>query len=208
MKKQTKDTIEMNKADSQAAQNRFQKVIMVALFILALVQYDTMQQIKKNQATHLVPFIGDELIIGADYVNQEYLLNIVKNVNAFYSSATPSSARIQFSLLLSLISPTEYERVQKLLHKRESTLKSLKSTSIFSSPVWDKEFNNKELTKHNYKLLTKASDVYKVWQLKYRTNRVVLSNNQKPDVSTIYMTIDYIVKNGRFWILDIRESHK
>ncbi len=95
-----------------------------------------------------------------------------------------------------------------MLHKREQTLRTLSSTSIFSSPAWDKEFNNKELTKHDYKLLTNASDVYKVWQLKYRTNRVVLSNNQKPETNMVNMTVDYIVKNGRFWILDIRETHK
>ncbi len=207
-KREKKDTVELNQTDDQIAQNRFYKLIMFGLFVLAVVQYNTMQEIKKNQATHLIPFIGQKMVIGADYVDQSFLLEMVKNVNAFYSSATPASAKVQFSQLLPLIYPTEYDRIQEYLNRRASTLENLSSTSIFSSPIWDKPLRNKELTKHPYEILAKADDVYKVWRLTYRINRVILSNNQQPEIESISMRLDYLVENGRFWILDIKETKK
>jgi len=196
---------EMTSSDNIFAQNKLLKALLVVVLIFGSYFYVMLADIKDDYRG-LILFPGSEETaeIQGKQASQRYIMMAAEFFTSSRYSATPGTVDREYSAILQFVHPTQYGRMQKELAEDAATLKALKTVSIYGDVVWGEGFTQTEIRDQSYGSLTP------VFRVTFDVARsIYVGSSETPEeVENRTMAMDYIIENGRFWLLDLKVEKK
>lgn len=185
----------------KATQKRNNTFIILAV-ILGGLNYYKLDGLEKKQTTVIVPYgsqTSDMMITGANG-NAEYITSLLRLIISDYGSVSKSTIDAKFANLQSMIFPERTEEMRKKLAKRMDYFKSFNTVSEV------RELMNEipRVITENPEKLDYETSAPKVYRISFTANvRKIIGDQLGPDKPE-KMHVDYVINEGRFWILDIK----
>ena len=118
------------------------------------------------------PTINSKISVSGDKASDEYLKEFTRYILSLALTYNPVNARSQFSELLAVYDPAEFQASRKELYELADKIENTKASSAFyiHSIINDTEKRRLEVTgtKKTYMVDQKAEDVLKVYIIEYR----------------------------------------
>jgi conjugal transfer pilus assembly protein TraE len=163
----------LQKSSNIFAENRLLKFVVVALGIAVVINTAGLFMALNSQRVILVPpVVNSKISISGDKASDEYLKEFARYILNLALTYNPVNARSQFSELLSVYDPAEFQASRKELYELADKIENTKASSAFyiQSIINDTEKRRLEVTgtKKTYMVDQKAEDAQKVYLIEYR----------------------------------------
>lgn len=189
---------EMTASDNAFAQNKMLKVILTVIGIIGTAIYFQLADLKDSYRA-VIHFPGTEETaeITGNKASERYLMMAAEFVTGVYMGATPATVDREYSALLMLVHPSRYGAMQERLAKEAKQLKQLQTVSVYGDVDWGSGFRQVADTSGQYGSLAHVNT------LTFNVARsIFVGSDSEQERRTVSM--DYVIENGRFWLLDIR----
>lgn len=181
----------MQASSNVVALNRVLLVVVALLSILSVFNYQLAMSLKNEQKTVLLSpnmAADDAYVITGNTANKRYLIKMARYALGLFLNYSPTNVSEQFEELVLLYSPTSYEvERQALMDLKERVQRSLRITSTFVIEDVIKDMEG---------------------QLTVKGQRTRFNKDKVTQTLEQSFRIEYEIKNGRFYILRIREAKK
>lgn len=163
----------LQKSSNIFAENRLLKFVVVALGIAVVINTAGLFMALNSQRVILVPpVVNSKISISGDKASDEYLKEFARYILNLALTYNPVNARSQFSELLAVYDPAEFQVSRKELYELADKIENTKASSAFyiQSIINDTEKRRLEVTgtKKTYMVDQKAEDALKVYLIEYR----------------------------------------
>jgi conjugal transfer pilus assembly protein TraE len=163
----------LQKSSNIFAENRLLKFVVVALGIAVVINTAGLFMALNSQRVILVPpVVNSKISISGDKASDEYLKEFARYILNLALTYNPVNARSQFSELLAVYDPAEFQASRKELYELADKIENTKASSAFyiQSIINDTEKRRLEVTgtKKTYMVDQKAEDAQKVYLIEYR----------------------------------------
>ena len=163
----------LQKSSNIFAENRLLKFVVVALGIAVVINTAGLFMALNSQRVILVPpTINSKISVSGDKASDEYLKEFTRYILSLALTYNPVNARSQFSELLAVYDPAEFQASRKELYELADKIENTKASSAFyiHAMVNDSEKHRLEVTgaKRTYLVDQKAEDTIKVYLMDYR----------------------------------------
>jgi conjugal transfer pilus assembly protein TraE len=163
----------LQKSSNIFAENRLLKFVVVALGIAVVINTAGLFMALNSQRVILVPpIINSKISVSGDKASDEYLKEFTRYILGLALTYNPVNVRSQFSELLAVYDPAEFQSSRKELYELADKIENTKASSAFyiHSIVNDSEKHRLEVagTKKTYMVDQKAEDVQKIYLIEYR----------------------------------------
>ena len=163
----------LQKSSNIFAENRLLKFVVVALGIAVVINTAGLFMALNSQRVILVPpVVNSKISISGDKASDEYLKEFARYILNLALTYNPVNARLQFSELLAVYDPAEFQASRKELYELADKIENTKASSAFyiQSIINDTEKRRLEVTgtKKTYMVDQKAEDAQKVYLIEYR----------------------------------------
>ncbi len=163
----------LQKSSNIFAENRLLKFVVVALGIAVVINTAGLFMALNSQRVILVPpVINSKISISGDKASDEYLKEFARYILNLALTYNPVNARSQFSELLAVYDPAQFQTSRKELYELADKIENTKASSAFyiQSIINDTEKRRLEVTgtKKTYMVDQKAEDTLKVYLIDYR----------------------------------------
>jgi len=163
----------LQKSSNIFAENRLLKFVVVALGIAVVINTAGLFMALNSQRVILVPpVVNSKISVSGDKASDEYLKEFARYILSLALTYNPVNARSQFSELLAVYDPTEFQTSRKELYELADKIENTKASSAFyiQSIINDTEKRRLEVTgtKKTYMVDQKAEDNLKVYLIEYR----------------------------------------
>lgn len=163
----------LQKSSNIFAENRLLKFVVVALGIAVVINTAGLFMALNSQRVILVPpVVNSKISISGDKASDEYLKEFARYILNLALTYNPVNARSQFSELLAVYDPAEFQASRKELYELADKIENTKASSAFyiQSIINDTEKRRLEVTgtKKTYMVDQKAEDTLKVYLIEYR----------------------------------------
>lgn len=163
----------LQKSSNIFAENRLLKFVVVALGIAVVINTAGLFMALNSQRVILVPpVVNSKISVSGDKASDEYLKEFARYILNLALTYNPVNARSQFSELLAVYDPAEFQASRKELYELADKIENTKASSAFyiQSIINDTEKHRLEVTgtKKTYMVDQKAEDTLKVYLIEYR----------------------------------------
>ena len=163
----------LQKSSNIFAENRLLKFVVVALGIAVVINTAGLFMALNSQRVILIPpTINSKISVSGDKDSDEYLKEFTRYILNLALTYNPVNARSQFSELLAVYDPAEFQASRKELYELADKIEFTKASSAFyiHAIVNDTEKRRLEITgtKRTYLVDQKAEDTLKVYLIEYR----------------------------------------
>ena len=163
----------LQKSSNIFAENRLLKFVVVALGIAVVINTAGLFMALNSQRVILIPpTINSKISVSGDKASDEYLKEFTRYILNLALTYNPVNARSQFSELLAVYDPAEFQASRKELYELADKIEFTKASSAFyiHAIVNDTEKRRLEITgtKRTYLVDQKAEDMLKVYLIDYR----------------------------------------
>ena len=163
----------LQKSSNIFAENRLLKFVVVALGLAVALNTAGLFMALNTQRVILVPpIINSRISVSGDKASDEYLKEFTRYIMNLALTYNPVNARAQFSELLALYDPAEFQVSRKELYELANKIENTKASSAFyiHAIVNDTGKRRLEVTgaKRTYMVDQKAEDTIKVYLIDYR----------------------------------------
>ena len=163
----------LQKSSNIFAENRLLKFVVVALGVAVVINTAGLFMALNSQRVILVPpVVNSKISISGDKASDEYLKEFARYILNLALTYNPVNARSQFSELLAVYDPAEFQASRKELYELADKIENTKASSAFyiQSIINDTEKRRLEVTgtKKTYMVDQKAEDALKVYLIEYR----------------------------------------
>lgn len=163
----------LQKSSNIFAENRLLKFVVVALGIAVVINTAGLFMALNSQRVILVPpVVNSKISISGDKASDEYLKEFARYILNLALTYNPVNARSQFSELLAVYDPAQFQASRKELYELADKIENTKASSAFyiQSIINDTEKRRLEVTgtKKTYMVDQKAEDTLKVYLIDYR----------------------------------------
>ena len=163
----------LQKSSNIFAENRLLKFVVVALGIAVVINTAGLFMALNSQRVILVPpVVNSKISVSGDKASDEYLKEFARYILNLALTYNPVNARSQFSELLAVYDPSQFQTARKELYELADKIENTKASSAFyiQSIVNDTEKHRLEVTgtKKTYMVDQKAEDTLKVYLIEYR----------------------------------------
>ncbi len=163
----------LQKSSNIFAENRLLKFVVVVLGIAVVINTAGLFMALNSQRVILVPpVVNSKISISGDKASDEYLKEFARYILNLALTYNPINARSQFSELLAVYDPAEFQTSRKELYELADKIENTKASSAFyiQSIINDTEKRRLEITgtKKTYMVDQKAEDTLKVYLIEYR----------------------------------------
>jgi conjugal transfer pilus assembly protein TraE len=163
----------LQKSSNIFAENRLLKFVVVVIGIAVVINTAGLFMALNSQRVILVPpTINSKISVSGDKASDEYLKEFARYILSLALTYKPVKARSQFSELLAVYDPAEFQSSRKELYELADKIENTKAASAFyiHSIINDAEKRRLEVsgTKKTYMVDQKAEDVQKVYLIEYR----------------------------------------
>jgi conjugal transfer pilus assembly protein TraE len=163
----------LQKSSNIFAENRLLKFVVVALGIAVVINTAGLFMALNSQRVILVPpVVNSKISISGDKASDEYLKEFARYILNLALTYNPVNARSQFSELLAVYDPSQFQTARKELYELADKIENTKASSAFyiQSIINDTEKRRLEVTgtKKTYMVDQKAEDTLKVYLIEYR----------------------------------------
>jgi len=163
----------LQKSSNIFAENRLLKFVVVALGIAVVINTAGLFMALNSQRVILVPpVVNSKISISGDKASDEYLKEFARYILNLALTYNPVNARSQFSELLAVYDPAQFQVSRKELYELADKIENTKASSAFyiQSIINDTEKRRLEITgtKKTYMVDQKAEDTLKVYLIEYR----------------------------------------
>jgi len=163
----------LQKSSNIFAENRLLKFVVVALGIAVVINTAGLFMALNSQRVILVPpTINSKISVSGDKASDEYLKEFTRYILNLALTYNPVNARSQFSELLAVYDPAEFQASRKELYELADKIEFTKASSAYyiHAIVNDTEKRRLEVTgtKRTYLVDQKAEDTLKVYLIDYR----------------------------------------
>lgn len=163
----------LQKSSNIFAENRLLKFVVVALGIAVVINTAGLFMALNSQRVILVPpVVNSKISVSGDKASDEYLKEFARYILSLALTYNPVNARSQFSELLAVYDPAEFQTSRKELYELADKIENTKASSAFyiQSIINDTEKRRLEVTgtKKTYMVDQKAEDTLKVYLIEYR----------------------------------------
>ena len=163
----------LQKSSNIFAENRLLKFVVVALGIAVVINTAGLFMALNSQRVILIPpTINSKISVSGDKASDEYLKEFTRYILNLALTYNPVNARSQFSELLAVYDPAEFQASRKELYELADKIEFTKASSAFyiHAIVNDTEKRRLEITgtKRTYLVDQKAEDTLKVYLIDYR----------------------------------------
>ncbi|MRR59026.1 MAG: pilus assembly protein [Deltaproteobacteria bacterium] len=163
----------LQKSSNIFAENRLLKFVVVALGVAVVINTAGLFMALNSQRVILVPpVVNSKISISGDKASDEYLKEFARYILNLALTYNPVNARSQFSELLAVYDPAEFQASRKELYELADKIENTKASSAFyiQAIINDTEKRRLEVTgtKKTYMVDQKAEDALKVYLIEYR----------------------------------------
>lgn len=163
----------LQKSSNIFAENRLLKFVVVVLGIAVVINTAGLFMALNSQRVILVPpVVNSKISVSGDKASDEYLKEFTRYILNLALTYNPVNARSQFSELLAVYDPAEFQTSRKELYELADKIENTKASSAFyiQSIINDTEKRRLEVTgtKKTYMVDQKAEDTLKVYLIEYR----------------------------------------
>lgn len=163
----------LQKSSNIFAENRLLKFVVVALGIAVVINTAGLFIALNSQRVILVPpTINSKISVSGDKASEEYLKEFTRYILSLALTYNPVNARSQFSELLAVYDPAEFQVSRKELYELADKIENTKASSAFYIHAINNDSEKRRLevtgTKKTYMVDQKAEDVLKVYIIEYR----------------------------------------
>ena len=163
----------LQKSSNIFAENRLLKFVVVALGIAVVINTAGLFMALNSQRVILVPpVVNSKISVSGDKASDEYLKEFARYILNLALTYNPVNARSQFSELLAVYDPAQFQASRKELYELADKIENTKASSAFyiQSIINDTEKRRLEVTgtKKPYMVDQKAEDTLKVYLIDYR----------------------------------------
>jgi conjugal transfer pilus assembly protein TraE len=163
----------LQKSSNIFAENRLLKFVVVALGLAVVINTAGLFMALNSQRVILIPpTINSKISVSGDKASDEYLKEFTRYILNLALTYNPVNARSQFSELLAVYDPAEFQASRKELYELADKIEFTKASSAFyiHAIVNDTEKRRLEITgtKRTYLVDQKAEDTLKVYLIEYR----------------------------------------
>ena len=163
----------LQKSSNIFAENRLLKFVVVALGIAVVINTAGLFMALNSQRVILVPpVVNSKISVSGDKASDEYLKEFARYILNLALTYNPVNARSQFSELLAVYDPAQFQVSRKELYELADKIENTKASSAFyiQSIINDTEKRRLEITgtKKTYMVDQKAEDTLKVYLIEYR----------------------------------------
>ena len=163
----------LQKSSNIFAENRLLKFVVVALGIAVVINTAGLFMALNSQRVILVPpVVNSKISVSGDKASDEYLKEFARYILNLALTYNPVNARSQFSELLAVYDPAQFQASRKELYELADKIENTKASSAFyiQSIINDTEKRRLEITgtKKTYMVDQKAEDTLKVYFIEYR----------------------------------------
>jgi conjugal transfer pilus assembly protein TraE len=163
----------LQKSSNIFAENRLLKFVVVALGIAVVINTAGLFMALNSQRVILVPpVVNSKISVSGDKASDEYLKEFARYILNLALTYNPVNARSQFSELLAVYDPAQFQASRKELYELADKIENTKASSAFyiQSIINDTEKRRLEVTgtKKTYMVDQKAEDTLKVYLIDYR----------------------------------------
>lgn len=178
----------LQKSSNIFAENRLLKFVVVALGIAVVINTAGLFMALNSQRVILVPpVVNSKISVSGDKASDEYLKEFARYILNLALTYNPVNARSQFSELLAVYDPAQFQASRKELYELADKIENTKASSAFyiQSIINDTEKRRLEVTgtKKTYMVDQKAEDTLKVYLIDYRIengNFILVRLYEKP----------------------------
>lgn len=193
----------MNDTQKSSTEKKQNRVLLIVAVVLSALSYHKMDSLSKEQTVVIVPYGAKsaDLLITGESASAGYVKLLARLIVADWGSVSKASVDDKSAELLGLVYMDRVEDMRKKLNERAKYFKQFNSISQSMEIANDQKFTiteNPEGRVYN----TSAKKVYQL-ELTAVQTKYVGTVVKPPESKNI--KIDYTVKDGRFWILDIQE---
>jgi len=163
----------LQKSSNIFAENRLLKFVVVALGIAVVTNTAGLFRALNSQRVILVPpTINSKISVSGDKASDEYLKEFTRYILSLALTYNPVNARSQFSELLAVYDPAEFQSSRKDLYELADKIENTKASSAFYIHAINNDSEKRRLevtgTKKIYMVDQKAEDALKVYIIEYR----------------------------------------
>lgn len=163
----------LQKSSNIFAENRLLKFVVVALGIAVVINTAGLFMALNSQRVILVPpVVNSKISVSGDKASDEYLKEFARYILNLALTYNPVNARSQFSELLAVYDPAQFQASRKELYELADKIENTKASSAFyiQSIINDTEKRRLEVTgtKKTYMVDQKAEDTLKAYLIEYR----------------------------------------
>lgn len=163
----------LQKSSNIFAENRLLKFVVVALGIAVVINTAGLFMALNSQRVILVPpVVNSKISVSGDKASDEYLKEFARYILSLALTYNPVNARSQFSELLAVYDPAEFQTSRKELYELADKIENTKASSAFYIQSINNDTEKRRLevtgTKKTYMVDQKAEDTLKVYLIEYR----------------------------------------
>ena len=163
----------LQKSSNIFAENRLLKFVVVALGIAVVINTAGLFMALNSQRVILVPpTINSKISVSGHKASDEYLKEFTRYILSLALTYNPVNARSQFSELLAVYDPAEFQASRKELYELADKIENTKASSAFYIHAINNDSEKRRLevtgTKKTYMVDQKAEDTLKVYLIEYR----------------------------------------
>lgn len=194
---------EMSESDNIFAENKLLKFTLFVVVVFGWYFYGELSDIRDDYRA-VIHFPGSEEAaeISGKKASERYVMMAAEFFTSCRFSATPATVDREYSAILQFVHPTQYGRMQKELAEDAEKLRSLKTVSTYGDVLWGDGFTQTEIQ-------TEYGNLTPVYRVTFDIGRSIYVGSAAPDEpERRTMAMDYIIENGRFWLLDLKVERK
>jgi conjugal transfer pilus assembly protein TraE len=191
---------EIYAGDNAFVENKLLKVVLVIIGLVGIINYFQVANLIDTSRTVIVfPGHAETAEITGTRASDRYIMFAAEFVAGLYFGATPATVDREFSVLLTLVHPSRFGEMQARLDEEAERLKSYKTLSIHGDVDWSQGFEDTEYQSSTY------ANLRHVHRLKFTGSRSIYvgANDQESARESRIIVFDYVIENGRFYLLDI-----
>lgn len=163
----------LQKSSNIFAENRLLKFVVVTLGFAVVINTAGLFVALNSQKVILVPpVVNSKISVSGDKASDEYLKEFSRYILNLALTYNPVNARSQFSELLAVYDPAQFQASRKELYELADKIENTKASSTFyiHSIINDTEKRRLEITgtKKTYMVDQKAEDAQKAYIIEYR----------------------------------------
>jgi len=163
----------LQKSSNIFAENRLLKFVVVTLGFAVVINTAGLFMALNSQRVILVPpVVNSKISVSGDKASDEYLKEFSRYILNLALTYNPVNARSQFSELLAVYDPAQFQASRKELYELADKIENTKASSTFyiHSIINDTEKRRLEITgtKKTYMVDQKAEDAQKAYIIEYR----------------------------------------
>ena len=122
----------ISKTSNVFGENRLLKIVVILMLCIQLVNAYMMKEALQNQRTILTPpQITQKMWISGNKASDEYLKEFGRFIASLAFNYTMGTARQQFSELMTMYRPAEYENAKKTFYDLADKIEESRATGVF-----------------------------------------------------------------------------